>query len=191
METTIYNNIIFTQIKDFEDYYVSRCGKVLSTNTYNNRKIKILIQNISRYGYSRVGVYLNKKYICKQIHRLVAIAFILNPLNKPEVNHINGIKTDNRVENLEWVTRSENIKHAYTNLNKTVNSFWTGKFGNNHLRSRYVNQYDLQSNFIKTWDCLRSAENKLTIYRGSISQCCRKRQKTAGGFKWKYAEDKE
>jgi len=65
-------------------------------------------------GYLRVGlVDNNKKQRHFSIHRLVAKAFIPNPLNLPQINHINGIKTDNRVENLEWTNASDNIKHAY------------------------------------------------------------------------------
>jgi hypothetical protein len=67
----------------------------------------------NKAGYIQITFQINKKRINKQIHRFVAEAFIPNPENKPHVNHINGIKTDNRLENLEWCTHSENMKHAY------------------------------------------------------------------------------
>jgi hypothetical protein len=66
-------------------------------------------------GYLRVGLTINGKLCTKKVHRLIAQTFISNTLNKPFVNHINGIKNDNRVENLEWVTAKENTKHAIEN----------------------------------------------------------------------------
>lgn len=91
-------------------YLVSSIGRV--KNSYG----RILKPDIARNGYPRVKFFDNKKY---QIHRLVAMAFIPNPDNKETVNHKNGVKTDNRVENLEWNTYSENSKHAYAiGLNK-------------------------------------------------------------------------
>lgn len=86
-------------------YQVSTEGHV--RNAYGH----ILKPETARNGYERVKFYDKKKY---QVHRLVALAFILNPENKECVNHKNGIKTDNRVENLEWMTFKENSQHAIT-----------------------------------------------------------------------------
>lgn len=97
-------------IKDYENYQISKDGKV-----YNKIKQIFMKPNLSKYGYYRVGLTnANGKKIIS-IHRLVAKAYLPNTLNKPQVNHINGIKSDNRLENLEWATREENMQHAYSN----------------------------------------------------------------------------
>lgn len=101
-------------------HQVSNLGNVRSisyncTGIIKNMKIRTL-----KTGYGQVCIWIGNSRRNFYVHRLVAITFIPNPENKPEVNHINGIKTDNRVENLEWNTRKENINHAWKNgLSKT------------------------------------------------------------------------
>ena len=99
---------IWKDINDFEGLYkVSNLGSIKSLITN-----KILKTPINRYGYNYINFRKNKKNYNKLIHRLVAIAFIPNLKNKLQVNHINAIKTDNRIENLEWATAQENMNHA-------------------------------------------------------------------------------
>jgi len=101
-------------------YKISKTGlvnrlpiKTKNGDNYHICKERLLINTLYNTGYYRVGLTKNGKQTKYYIHRLVAQAFIPNPENKEEVNHINGIKTDNRVENLEWCTISENSIHAY------------------------------------------------------------------------------
>jgi hypothetical protein len=102
-------------IKDYPDYAISRDGEVFSLRF--NRKLKP-----ARNSFGYIIVCLYKKNCRKKtikIHRLVAVAYIDNVNNYPQVNHINGIKTDNRVENLEWCTASQNTIHAFMNKLRT------------------------------------------------------------------------
>lgn len=94
-------------------YQVSNLGNVRSLNFNHKGICKALKPHINESGYARVVLWKNKKPKTLRVHRLVAQAFISNPENKKTVNHENGIKCDNRVENLSWATISENTKHMY------------------------------------------------------------------------------
>lgn len=104
------------QIKKYPNYYVTKEGLVFSSKSN-----KFLKQSFDQQGYARVGIYIgNYKSKTIKVHRLIAETFIDNPLNKKDVNHKDGNKSNNCVENLEWCTRSENMKHAYENGLKTI-----------------------------------------------------------------------
>lgn len=145
-------------IKGFEGLYqVSNYGNVRSLIT-----AKILKTFNNGYGYLCVSIK-SKHY---KIHRLVAEAFIPNPNNLPQVNHKSEIKTDNKVDNLEWCTNKYNARYS---------------------KAKKIKQYDLQGNLIKEWDCMREIGEQLSLKPSHICNCCKGKRKTTGGYMWRYA----
>lgn len=141
-------------------YMVSSVGRVKSlAGKFGKRvyKERLLRAHINSTGYPELELSRDGVQIAVSPHRLVAFAFIPNPQNKPEVNHINGIKTDNRVENLEWCTRGENIAHCYRmGLRKSAKSM-TGKFNELNPNSRPVVQLTPDGEVVKAWPSMAEA----------------------------------
>lgn len=125
------NNLKFKKVKDFPLYSVSNTGIVRNDKTNKNLSPRFL------RGYKRVALYKNGVTYDKRIHRLVGIAFIPNPKNKPEINHKNGLRSDNNVGNLEWVTSKENQWHK-VNVLGVGDKFKGEKNGNSKLSERDI-----------------------------------------------------
>lgn len=182
----------YKSINDYQGLYeISTLGNVRSVTRkvrhldhFITIKSRILKPYLGTNGYYMVALS-NEGKTCKfPIHRLVATAFIKLNNDKPCVNHIDGDKLNNKVNNLEWSTYSENNKHAYDSGLKI--GFWTGKRGKEHHNSKAVCQYSLQGVFIKEFDSIMDASRETGIYDTSISLCCRNKQKTSGKYMWKY-----
>ena len=160
--------------KYISNYYVNEKGKVKNINTGKLYKgIK------DRKGYLRLDISINGKRQYFYIHRAVAETFIPNPKNKPYVNHINGIKTDNRAKNLEWVTSKENTQHAVR----------IGLINAQTQGGKKCVQLDLKGNILKTFNCVSEAARYIKKSNSHICNCCNGKRKTAYGYRWKYMVD--
>lgn len=179
---------IWKSIKNYEgQYQVSNFGNIKSLlNNKHNKIEKIMKQYKTNCGYMQIMLCNNKEKHQFLVHRLVAQAFILNLKDKPQVNHINGIKTDNRVENLEWVTHQENIIHAYKVLNRKSSFIGKVLYGNKNHNSKKIIQYNNKGEEIERFKAISYACKKYNISNASISNCLRGKSKTAGKFIWRY-----
>jgi hypothetical protein len=147
---------IWKPIKGYEGFYeVSNLGRVKSLDRigiYPDRKIelkgKVLSKRIINHGYIGVKLYKDNKSKSISVHRLVAMAFIDNPHNYNEVNHINFIKDDNKVENLEWCNRSQNMQHA--GLNGKLGGVKGMFLGSKSSRSKVKEEDVLEMRRLKT-----------------------------------------
>lgn len=153
-------------------YSVSDTGEVINEATG-----RILKQQYTKDHYKCVSIYVNSKAKLCRVHRLVAAAFIPNPENKPYVNHINGIRDDNRLENLEWCTPSENIQHAVD----------TGLMPPSNAKA--VRQYGLDGKLIKEYESLAEASRITNTNDEKITMCCKGQRRTSNDFQWRYASD--
>jgi len=140
---------------------------------------KILSNKPNPRGYIQVWLYKNGKSKNYKIHRLVMITFKWK--SKLQVNHINWIKTDNRLENLEYCTAKENTKHAREILWINQSPKWIF-----HYKSRWIAQLDKNRMRINEWETIKEASDKLNISNWNISLTCSWKRKTAGGFIWEY-----
>jgi len=168
-----------------DGYEVSTYGRVKTLpKQQNGFKTRLLKPIKNPFGYVYVMIS-GRKHVF--VHRLVAETFIKNPHNKPFVNHINGDKEDNRLWNLEWCTRSENMKHSFAVLKREPVRSFLGKKGALCPNSKPVVQCTKEGVFIRRWAAAKEAARELGLSQGNITSCCLGTYKSTGGFTFKYA----
>lgn len=150
-------------------YKVSNKGRVVSMTTGKQMRL-----SVHPKGYIMCGLTKNKKQMMHRVHRLVAMAFIPNPNNYPQVNHKDEIKGNNCVENLEWCTDAYN-RHYGKTAERTAKA-----------HQKQVDQYSVEGEFIKTWEGIKTASDTLHLSSSHITDCCKGRLNKTGGFIWKY-----
>lgn len=157
---------MWKEVAEFPGYFVNEAGQVKGPRGW------ILKPSKTKDGYLLVSAYKDGKHYTQKVHRLVALAFIDNPDNKRETNHKNGVKADNRVDNLEWATGSENSQHAY---NTGLHSHITPVIATHAKTGEQIY-------FASTREAERGGFNS-----GGIWSALKGRKKTHGGYRWEYA----
>lgn len=164
----------YAPIEGHPGYIACDDGTIINTNTG-----EVVNGSTKRTGYIEV-VLKNKEGATKSclVHRLIATAFIGAPGPGQEVNHINGVKTDNRVENLEWVNHGENLRHAYEN-----------GLRENDVSPRRVRGTNIETGEQVEFQSIYKAARFLGISQGNICMCCRGQRPSASGYIWEYADE--
>lgn len=157
---------IWKEIKGYENRYaVSNRGRVM-----NLMSGKVLKNRINGHGYEHVLLCKNGKQKNYKVHRLVAQAFIPNKLNLPYINHLDEVKTNNNVSNLEWCSASQNQRHSA------------------HQKSCRIKQLTLDGELVKIWDSSMQIGRETGYNASYIIQCCKGKYKQAHGYRWEYAD---
>ena len=173
---------IWKDIPGYEGLYqVSNLGNIKNINRcFNDKKgrkyiVKEIIckPSIDTSGYRQIVLTKNKNRKSHKVHRLVAMAFIPNPNSLPQINHKDENKQNNNVDNLEWCTQEYNCQYGTRPYRCAVHF--------NHKVKQYFNGKE-----INEYSSLKEASKKTNIKYQGISKCCRNKQKTAGGYEWKY-----
>lgn len=183
---------IWKDIVGFEGYYkVSNYG-----NIYSIKKDKIRSPKHNNRGYLIITLSKDKVQSTKLVHRMVALAFLPNPENKPCIDHIDANKENNTLSNLRWCTYKENTHNSITfpKISKHINEIKMHALGKKlsveHRAkiSKPVLQFDKDRKFIKEWLSIKEASRTLGIDKKGISYCCsqKPRYKTAGGYIWSF-----
>lgn len=171
---------IWKTVKGYEGLYeVSNLGNVRSLDYHNWGVVRNLTPVMDCYSYMRVCLCKNNKQRNGLVHRMVAQAFLENPLELPQINHINENKSDNRVENLEWCDCLHNNNHGTRNERISKSK--------RNTKCKKVIQMDLQGNFIREWVSLNEIMRVLGFNAAFVARCCHGVKPTAYGYRWQYA----
>ena len=174
---------LFAEIEGYKGYYVTTDGRVWG------RQKNDFLKLIKKYNgkYLKVSLYKDGLKKSKQVHRLVAEAFLQNPQNKPQVNHKDENPENNTVDNLEWVASKENCNYG------TRSERISKATKNRKDLSKPVVQMDKEDNILEIFISMKEATRKTGLYDINIGRVCRKLgyRHTAGGYKWRWATEAE
>ena len=169
---------IWKDVPNFENYQISNLG-----NVFSKKRNKQLYISHNDKGYCYAQFYKNGKGYHLRLHRIVANLFLPNPNNLPEVNHIDGNKENNCVDNLEWCDRKHNMQEAFNNGLIPPRKENKGSFPR-----KTIEQYNLNNELLRKYNSISEASRITGYTKQSISRYCRKQRKCKD-YIWRYASE--
>lgn len=178
---------VWKAVKGYEGLYeVSNSGKVRTlphtTNGITVPSTELKTSMHKSHRYIRLRLYKNGESKDYMLHRLVAQAFVPNPCNKPQINHIDGDRANNSASNLEWCTQAENNRHA---IDMGLQNPWIMI----QARKKKILQISMSGEVVKEWESMTEAAKALGLQVSNISHCCKGRIKSTGGYKWQLSSN--
>lgn len=178
-------------------YEVSTYGNVRCVNYRNSGLSKIMKMHLTKHNYYMITLRQGGKNVNRSVHRLVALTWIANPNNLPEIDHINSNPSDNRVENLRWCTKEENLSNPATKEKRQNTKVKSKPYSKNPLteekrrkislaQSKPVIQMSIFGKDIREFESIIQAGKETKAHPSAINKCCRGKAKSAGGYKWRY-----
>ena len=159
-------------------YEISNFGNVRNIN-WRGQGSRILKLHSDKDGYLRVGLCVNNRKSMKYVHRLVANAFIDNPYGKPQVNHKDEVRYNNKVDNLEWVTCEENNNYGSRNSRLSISK--------RNTNCKPIRQLTLDGKYVREWESLHEIGRQTGYDISHIMRVCKGVMLTGYGYKWEYA----
>lgn len=174
------------KVSDFINYSISDYGRLR-----NDKSGRILKGGKDKDGYIQAILCNNGKRFNRRIHRLVAEAFLPNTENKPQINHKDGNKQNNNINNLEWSTNQENQDHFWRVINSDINKENRSRahIGKGLLKDNPNSKKVMRIEDGKIFDTIKEAALDTGIRYNEISQVCNGKRKTTGGYHWKFIKE--
>lgn len=188
------NHDVWQPIPDFQGLYeASKSGEIRSIARIDKRGKPWPTRTLKPFrdgkkGYVAVCLLKDGVPTRAKVHRVIASVFVPNPRSAPQVNHINGDRSDNRASNLEWCTGSENVRHAFDQLGRVSSGGHAGKIGAAHHASRAVVATNQSTGEVLAFGSSAEAARALGLASGSVPRVCSGKWKHAGGWSFRYEQ---
>lgn len=170
------------EIKGYEGLYaINENSEIINLKTKH-----IKHPSLGNTGYLMIDLFKNNSRKTFLVHRLMTETFLENPDNKATVNHKDGNKTNNNLNNLEWATYSENAKHSYEYLGRQA--WLKGKYGVASGKGKPIIAYTKDGDIVRRFESIMDAQREWHILNNAIVACLKGKSKSAGGYIWRYAQ---
>lgn len=183
-----FENEEWRDVPGYEGFYmVSNLGRIKSIRNYHRNDGDKILSPWNKDGYPVVSLSKDNRVRKVLVRRLVAMAFLYNPDGLKEVDHINGIRSDCKADNLRWCTHKQNNNYVLHKAILRAANPWRDCESSCHPRAKEIEQLTKSGSVVRRWGCAKDAAIALGLSRSLISQCCTGKRNSGGGYRWRFA----